>query len=54
MPTARETLINLYLDYFNNYLTISKFAEHNHLQKNHAHMLIDLASQVYHSPNPEE
>ena len=35
-----ETIHAMYLDYFNNYLTVEKFAEHNLLNVDHARQLI--------------
>lgn len=49
----RTVLINTYLDFRNNYLTISLYAEHNHLYLQQAIDLIALAKNVYESVNPE-
>lgn len=49
----RDILINAYLDYWNNYLTVAKYAEHNGLTENEAKTLIDLARQVFNHPHPE-
>ena len=43
----RDKLINIYLDWRNNYLTIELFAEHNLLTVNQATKLIDLAGSIY-------
>lgn len=43
----RQSLINTYLDYRNNYLTIDRFAEHNLLTIQQAQLLIDLSKQVF-------
>lgn len=32
MKNLRLYLIDVYLDYFNNYLTVEKFAEHNEVE----------------------
>jgi hypothetical protein len=49
----RDILINVYLDYVNNYLTTERYAECNGLSVEHAQMLIDLARNVYNSQHPE-
>lgn len=43
----RDTLIGLYLDYRNNYLSIEKFAEHNLLTVEQAQTLINLGLEVF-------
>lgn len=50
---ARETLRDIYLDYFNNYGTVARYAECNGLDVVHAQALIDLARIVYNTPHPE-
>ena len=54
MKHARGYLIELYLDYRNNYLTIEKFAEHNGLHVWQAIDLISVAEKVFDSKHPEE
>lgn len=49
----RDTLINTYLDYINNYLTIAKFAEHNGITELQGAALIALAKSVFESVHPE-
>lgn len=49
----RDILINVYLDWRNNYLTIDKYAEHNGLLINEARTLIDLSKDVFYHPHPE-
>ena len=49
----RETLIAVYLDFRNNYLTVEKYAEHNGLREEQAYKLIDLARDVFNSDHPE-
>lgn len=51
--TAREILVELYLDWINNYVSISTFAEHNGLTPLHAQRLIDLGREVFTSKHPE-
>jgi hypothetical protein len=50
----RDTLIAVYLDWFNNYLTIERYAEHNGLYPDQAESLIKLAKDVYQSEHPEK
>ena len=50
---ARETLINLYLDFLNNYLTVERYAECNGLTVDHARELITLSRMVFNIPHPE-
>jgi hypothetical protein len=49
----RTNLINVYLDWRNNYLTIDKYAEHNGLLVNEAQTLIDLSRDVFNHQHPE-
>ena len=42
----RTILINAYLDFRNNYLTIEKYAEHNGLTKTDAERLIILGQDI--------
>lgn len=50
---TREQLINDYLDFVNNYLTVSLFAEHRGLTEGQARILLELAKTVFDSPHPE-
>ena len=50
---ARKTLVELYLDYVNNYLTVSKFAEHHGLTEEDASALLKLAAKVALGQHPE-
>lgn len=52
--TNRQKLIETYLDFFNNYLTISLFAEHRGLSEEQGKQLIELAKSVYNSKHPDE
>ena len=47
MTTLSTTLANLYLDYFNNYLTVSTFAEHHGLTEIQARTLLDIGRDVH-------
>lgn len=49
----REILINTYLDWINNYITIELYAEHNGLTKEQAGILIGVAREVFYSDHPE-
>jgi hypothetical protein len=49
----RDTLINTYLDYVNNYLSVSKYAEHNGLTTDQALELLSIARKVFQSEHPE-
>jgi len=40
-------LADLFLDYFNNYLTIEKFAEHNEMEVADAKILLDLGRKYH-------
>ena len=50
---ARETLISMYLDYANNYLTMERYAECNALTLDQANYLIMVARMVFNSQHPE-
>lgn len=50
---TREQLIDDYLDFVNNYLTVALFAEHRGLTEGQARALLDLAKMVFDSPHPE-
>ena len=43
-----DKLIEYYLDYFNNYLTIEKFAEHHCIKLEHAYEIIAIGRYYYH------
>jgi hypothetical protein len=49
----REILIETYMDFINNYLTVEKFAEHNGLLDAEAKVLLELARWVAEHPHPE-
>ncbi len=49
----RDTLIDIYLDFWNNYLTVERYAECNGLHNSEAQSLIDLARNVFNSYHPE-
>jgi hypothetical protein len=49
----RIQLIDIYLDYWNNYLTPERYAECNGLRVHEAIKLIDLARSVFNTCHPE-
>jgi hypothetical protein len=49
----RNVLIDIYLDYWNNYLTFERYAECNGLHVSEAEILINLAREVYNANHPE-
>ena len=51
--TARQSLIALYLDYLNNYVTVERYAECNGLTVEQAQSLITLGRHVFNSEHPE-
>lgn len=42
-----DKLIELYLDYRNNYLTVDKFAEHHNITANDAHDILIMGSKYF-------
>ena len=50
---ARQYLIDIYLDWRNNYLSIEKFAEDNGLHYTQASKLLQLGAEVFESEHPE-
>lgn len=46
----KDYLIKTFLDYFNNYLSISKFAEHNEINEETAKLIIE-AGRIEHERN---
>lgn len=51
--SARDTLIALYLEWRNDFLTVERFAEHHGLTVQDAQALIALARTVTEQPHPE-
>lgn len=47
MKQANEYLRELFLDYFNNYLTVDKFAEHNGIQPSEARRLLEMGKHLH-------
>ena len=47
MTTMSTTLANLYLDYFNNYLTVALFSEHHGLTIKQAETLLDMGREIH-------
>jgi hypothetical protein len=50
---ARQYLIDLYLDWRNNWLSIEAFSEHHGLTSRDASELIAMGRQLAYSPHPE-
>jgi hypothetical protein len=50
---SRETLAAIYLDWKNNFLTLTGFAEHYGLHDVEAEMLVNLARMCFENPHPE-
>lgn len=50
---ARDTLSEIYLDYFNNYATLMTYADQHGLTEGQAGILIALARDVHTSMHPE-
>lgn len=50
---SREKLQEIYLDWVNNFLTISKYAEHHGLYEEEALALIALAKSAHNRLHPE-
>ena len=53
MIQTRQILIEIYLDFINNYLTVKYYATCNALTLEEAQELISLARKVYNQPHPE-
>lgn len=51
--TARQILIDLYLGYVNDYLSVEVFAEHNGLTTEQGQALINVARDVASGGHPE-
>ena len=51
---TREQLTEVYYDWYNNYLTIEAYAEHNELTEKEAMILIELAESCANNPHPEQ
>ena len=49
----RQNLIDIYLDFVNNFLTVDFFAEHYGLTYNQAFKLLEVARSVLESNHPE-
>lgn len=49
----RQTLINAYLDWINNYASTETYAEHNGLTLAQAQALLAVAKDVFNSPHPD-
>lgn len=54
MRELRDIILERYVDFINNYLTINKFAEHNGLTVKQATAFLDLAQDIFDSKHTEE
>lgn len=50
---AREQLEAIYMDWINNYLTTTAYAEHNGLTEEQAKRLIEVARSVFNTEHPD-
>ena len=50
---TRQTLLELYLDWVNNYLTVAVFAEHHGLTEAEANQLLAVAQSCFENNHPE-
>ena len=53
MKQARDYLLEIRLDFVNNYLTLDKWAEHNDLTIEEAREMLNLARKVSEHEHPE-
>jgi hypothetical protein len=53
MTMTREQLINLYLIWVNDFVTIGGFADYYGLHDSEAEMLLSVARSAYENPHPE-
>ena len=51
--SARDFLTDLYLDWFNNFLTVARFAEYHEITEAQADALIVLARDIFNTKHPE-
>ena len=54
MKQVRDYILEIYVDWVNNYLSIEKFAEHNGLTNEQAKQFLGLAQSIFDSKHPEE
>jgi len=47
MKNINKTLREMFLDYFNNYITVAKFAEHNEISTKQASALIEMGREMH-------
>ena len=47
MKNANQVLREMFLDYFNNYLSVAKFAEHNEISMTKATLLIEMGRELH-------
>lgn len=49
----RKVLVEIYLDWMNNYVSVETFADHGGLTYEDAYDLIELARRVFNTNHPE-
>lgn len=52
-PVLRQMLVDLYLDYVNNFITLKGFAEHYGMTEVQAQKLLTVCSEFHETPHPE-
>ena len=50
----RQHMIDIYLEWINNYCSVETFADHAGLYYDEALQLINLAKQIYNADNPDK
>ena len=53
LTNFKTQIADMFLDFFNNYLTIAKFAEHNEISEEFANAIIN-AGRIYHEARAQE
>lgn len=49
----RETLVQWYLEFVNDFITVARFAEHHGISPRQAANLIRLGKAIHETPHPE-
>jgi len=47
MKNSNQFLREMFLDYFNNYLSVAKFAEHNEISMTMATLLVEMGRELH-------
>lgn len=48
MKKLKQQIERMYIDYFNNFLSVYRFAEHYDIEPDHAHRIIELGRKLNH------